>query len=105
MKEYIFKTNAITRCFECPFRDGLYCLACDDKPINKYRGVKTRESFCPLVELPPHGRLGDLDNVRKAIEDGIEAMARSGITVDGGHLWRILNDALDNAPTIVEASE
>jgi len=67
----------------------------DDKGLHK----------ATVKELPPHGRLGDLDNVRKAIEDWIEAMARSGITVDGGHLWRILNDALDNAPTIVEASK
>ena len=60
MSEYLIKTKeAITKCFECPFRDGLFCLASDEKPINKYRGIKTRESFCPLVEIPPHGELID----------------------------------------------
>lgn len=63
MAEYLFKTEAITRCYECPFRDGLCCLASDEKPINKYRGVKTRESFCTLVEVPTHGRLIDIDDL------------------------------------------
>lgn len=80
MKEYIFKTKAITRCYECPFRDGLYCLASDEKPINKYKGVKTRESFCPLVEVPPHGDLVDRDFI---IENGL---------------------SLKEAPTVIEAS-
>lgn len=93
MSEYLIKTKeAITRCFECPFRDGLFCLASDEKPINKYRGIKTRESFCPLVEVPtPHGRLGDLDALEESLEASDEDIYTKHI------LW--------DAPTIIEASE
>lgn len=88
MSEYLIKTKEpITKCFECPFRDGLYCLASDEKPINKYRGIKTRESFCPLVEVPPHGRLGDLDALEEQVFD------------DGSYLL------VHNAPTVIEASK
>ena len=50
-----------------------------------------------------HGRIGDLDAVYKDICNGIEAMTDVGMPADGQYLWGKLNDALDNAPTIIEA--
>ena len=49
-----------------------------------------------------HGRLGDLDAVMSDICSGINAMTNIGIAVDGEYLWGKLNDAIDNAPTIIE---
>ena len=50
-----------------------------------------------------HGRLVDADAVYKDICDSIEEMTNIGIAVDGQYLWEKLNDALFNAPTIIEA--
>lgn len=47
------------------------------------------------IELPPHGRLGDLDRVRERLGDDIF------ICYD---CRRLLDDVFDTAPTIVEAS-
>ena len=52
-----------------------------------------------------HGRLGDLDAVMDDINRSIEAMTNIGIMVDGEYLWGKLNDAIYNAPTIIEADK
>ena len=59
----------------------------------------------PSIELPDkHGRLKDADAIKKRIDDGIENMTRVGIVVDAQFLWDLINVALNEAPTIVEAS-
>lgn len=54
----------------------------------------------PLPEH--HGRIGDLDAVMNDICNSINEMTKIGIGVDSEYLWRKLNDAIDNAPTIIE---
>lgn len=65
------------------------------------------ESYIKNGTLLPkgHGRIGDLDAVYDDICNSINAMTAIGITVDGEFLWSKLNDALDNAPTIIEADK
>ena len=59
---------------------------------------------CPLAELPEnHGRLIDADAFMADICRSINEMTKIGIMVDGDYLWCKLEDALENAPTIVEA--
>lgn len=50
-----------------------------------------------------HGRIGDLDAVMNDICNSINEMTKIGIGVDGEYLWRKLNDAIDNAQTIISA--
>lgn len=52
-----------------------------------------------------HGRLIDADAMFKDICNSIESMTNIGIAVDGQYLWRKLNDALFNAPTIIAADK
>ena len=55
-----------------------------------------RPDWCPLVELPPHGRLIDI----KSVEDG------KFVTVgnDYQRWWNgALESVIDNAPTVIEA--
>ena len=57
--------------------------------------VDGRPEWCPLIELPPHGRLIDADELRhkwKALKDG--------------RWYKIIEvEDLDNAPTVIEAEE
>ena len=55
----------------------------------------------PLPEH--HGRIGDLDAVMSDINNNINEMTNIGIAIDGEYLWGKLNDAIDNAQTIIEA--
>ena len=63
----------------------------------------TRPTWCPLVPVPPHGRLGDLDELCKEVNricDEYDA----GIVSEMSCLNRLLG-AFQNAPTIIPAEE
>ena len=71
------------------------CKICCGLPY-QHRDVKGRRPDCPLVELPPHGRLIDI----KSVEEG------KFVTVgnDYQRWWNgALESVIDNAPTVIEA--
>lgn len=89
-------------CYECPFGLLEYTSQYYSKTIrNKFaccitHKAKTstrRNRFCPLVEVPtPHGRLIDAD-----VLTGEQYMQ--------GNIMVVEMDAIENAPTIIEAEE
>ena len=78
-------------CFDCPCcnNENGYC-----KIRNEYVYGEVPRS-CPLVPVPPHGRLADLDQ----IENEIARLAPEDYTTGGIRL------ILDYAPTIIPAEE
>ena len=82
-------------CKEC----GLYIEgACYAKGYRDYRSIMdtAKPDDCPLIELPPHGRLIDI----KSVED------RKFVTVSNDYQrwWNgALESVIDNAPTVIEA--
>ena len=83
----LIKKEMPQNCTGCPICCGL--------PY-QYRDEKGRRPDCPLIELPPHGRLIDI----KSVEYG-------KFTAVGNEYQRWWNGALesviDNAPTVIEA--
>ena len=77
-----------------------YCFI-DQSECNLHESVniwKERHPDCPLIELPPHGRLIDI----KSVEEG------KFVTVgnDYQRWWNgALESVIDNAPTVIERSE
>ena len=62
--------------------------------------AKAKNADCPLVPVPPHGRLGDLDALHKLfLEKGKEYKGVGGAMVAAA-AWCIAN-----APTIIPAEE
>ena len=63
--------NMPKNCDECRFDAGGYCLA---KSLNFLDWCEVndrpRPSWCPLVEIPPHGRLIDADALNALIDSG-----------------------------------
>ena len=59
------------RCSNCWLMDGedSWCCATRGRHLDpEYRyGIKDKPDFCPLVELPPHGRLIDADEAYDAL--------------------------------------
>lgn len=99
-------------CLSCPHHEHgtiheweLYCGLTgdyighwDDKSLNNGHRLDT----CPLVEVPPHGRLIDGDNVIKLL--------REQLTGDRDTVYEYYDDGLEMAiselsivPTIIEA--
>ena len=90
------------RCADCWLMDGNdgWCSACRGKHlVCDYRyGIKDRPEWCPLVPIPPHGRLIDAD----ALDDVLMKLADNTYTPKVFASWLTYEE---NAPTIIPASE
>ena len=90
---------------------GLSCVCLMAKKSGSMDAArKGRLSFCPLIEVPQHGRLIDADELLVELGSehihGIEAIIKAN---DGKDCWTSgLHTAwrcIDDAPTIIEAEE
>ena len=88
------------QCAECDFcggiimPDGIYCCDCPSeashgKNISDAINNDTRADFCPLIELPPHGRLIDADKLVRIWT--------------GAQFYGSIKPIVDARPTIIEA--
>lgn len=99
------------RCGLCPCFHAEHPMHCQavkahkDKRIIAPYGAPIPD-WCPLIELPPHGRLGDLDVLAEDLaifKDGHD----EGWGYDGG-MYEAYNNSLmlvEDAPTIIEAEK
>lgn len=70
-----------------------------------YAQSNTRPSWCPLVEIPPHGRLIDAGEVMKSIkEDYCDSCEYKPTTCHDCHIGDVLF-IIANAPTVIESEE
>lgn len=61
------------RCIDCPFmvsRDNDDCILQTEVENELARTWEELKASCPLTELPPHGRLADLDKIIEDYWDG-----------------------------------
>ena len=79
-------------CSLCPFCFGANNIC---PWTREYANSKGRHKDCPLVPVPPHGRLIDADELRqkwKALKDG--------------RWYKVIEvEDLDNAPTVIPADK
>lgn len=98
------------RCGLCPCfhaEHPMYCQAVKahkDKRIIAPYGAPIPD-WCPLIELPPHGRLIDVDEPMTKIS----TMMQEPDYQHEGENWMVglimARDAIDEAPTVIEGSE
>lgn len=62
-----------------------------------YPETNFRPSWCPLIELPPHGRLGDLDALAEYVHQQDDWLSETAIHAFCGILCK--------TPTIIPAEE
>ena len=80
-------------CDNCLFDNSIWCLLNPKSADMIYDIADGRPKWCPLIEIPPHGRLIDADALEtdtewSEYEDGFTSYSRSVILY---------------APTIIEA--
>lgn len=90
---YIKDMDMPTSCADCRFAIDSLCYAC--LPERKAERKRMVANYCPLVEVPPHGRLIDAD--------AIEMNYRDIRLNDGMKIYT--QRAINSAPTIIPASE
>lgn len=65
-----------------------------------------RPSWCPLIEIPPHGRLIDADALAKTIAEHVYPVADYFNSRDYGMFWTGgIEKAINEQSTIIEAEE
>lgn len=97
-----------TSCLECPLTDG-HSASCLITEKSVYFSIDKRHDDCPLVPVPPHGRLGDLDQLKELFREVIGNIAkRKEIEPVLEHMVRasaMVIEMIDDAPTIIESEE
>ena len=90
-------------CFYCPFRrkinpDDIQCLVTRDVFEETFAGtIESRNrGNCPLIELPPHGRLIDADKITLTDID-------LALCEDYKSLLSLYINKVESAQTIIEA--
>ena len=115
MAEYLIKFDEeIKSCDVCPF-----CETNDDLDSEDYRHmycgyphigefvtdyIACRHPDCPLVEMPPHGRLGDLDALAEHIKNVYCKNCKRSRVMCKSCEYGDMIDEIEDAPTIIEAS-
>lgn len=80
-------------CDECHFNEGPYCLAVEGVYCQAIYDGSVRHKQCPLIDIPPHGRLIDADVLKEVSH------------YDDHDMCVVDADDIDNAPTIISAEE
>jgi hypothetical protein len=107
MGVYIKGMEMPKNCAECPLKEYMICegnnppTICVNGYVNEIpkRGII---SDCPLVHVPPHGRLGDLDELKERATKRLYA-SNHGSMAEA--YYAALIDLIDSAPTIIPAEE
>lgn len=107
-------------CDDCCVNVDCWCMA-TIKPndysndVYDYMNNGTKPDWCPLIEIPPHGRLIDASEIsehkyatipqyRKEIAEGKTKSDDEAIAFKHG--WNYAIDSIiENAPTIIEAED
>ena len=106
MGVYIAKMEMPKSCYICPFCDyvSARCDAVKGTPYTPESRYEKRADFCPLVPVPPHGRLIDADVQDAQIEALIERHLH-GYTKSTWDFICELRDILKRNSTIIPAEE
>ena len=104
------------RCIDCPCEyDCILCKATGNQFMYRSEAnggyvdfCDTRMPDCPLIELPPHGRLIDADALMLIIKDYIDEY--SDVDTEGYHnlKWCAMKEvemAIEDATTVIEESD
>lgn len=100
MGVYIKDMEMPTSCWDCYFQDCGNCRLNVHKVVDKCIIEDRRDEDCPLVPVPPHGRLIDADALIKNLSLD-ENDAENGASL----LMAVFLEVLKAAPTIIQAEE
>lgn len=92
-------------CDKCRFQSALR-LYCDAMPYNFCGNTDDieRPDWCPLIELPPHGRLIDAD-FEEQHYTSMTTNPTPDVTEQDKHNSLVIVRALQMAKTVIEGSE
>lgn len=108
MSIYIKGMEMPSSCLHCDFADEFGDCCCKDtEPYEcEFDKHDSRPDWCPLIELPPHGRLGDLDALFLAMFQCTDGSIIGDKDIDGWPFearYADIKRFIRQAPTIIPA--
>jgi hypothetical protein len=101
---YLPNMEMPTDCWDCPLRNTKLCPCKGYTTALEY--TANRHPNCPLVPVPKHGRLGDLDElIDKVIAKYLEHERKGELLFAAAEIKQDIVDLISNAPTIIPAEE
>lgn len=93
-------------CYYCPMTNDGFYLCKATSPFKELENdcEECKPQWCPLIPVPPHGRLIDAD----ALDKTLEFIGEAEEQIYGNQNWKFAmkcRQALENAPTVIEAEE
>lgn len=85
------------------FGDYPVCRITGEQRGYNFRTREKRMDKCPLVPVPPHGRLIDADKMERDMSNTVQGDIRGYPYSDT--LWDMAFRWIDHQPTIIEAEE
>ena len=94
-----------SKCIRCPVNLYGRCLVNDDKDVSEATADAVRYKDCPLVPVPPHGRLISADELIEFIENRYEITWKDDY--EGGVKDACVDilEKISTMPTVIPASE
>lgn len=91
-------------CYFCGLTDTsfIHCEAFSPTKLLEDDCEERRPKWCPLIELPPHGRLIDADRLVPILKCVSEAEGQIYGHCNWNFAGKCINE-IDNAPTVLEA--
>lgn len=103
MSVYIKGMEMPTGCVKCLLNSDSKCLIMPNAGYDETNGSERRHD-CPLIPVPEHGRLGDLDLLTKVLKAKAKNPLNQETTpYSWAFAYECLADALGDMPTIIPA--
>ena len=97
---YIKGMEIPDKCGHCRFADAFDCWV--DRQFIPTHDARRKD--CPLIEIPPHGRLGDLDELYNHLNEWYLTHEHGFSETEKIYIMAMLSGVKDS-PTIIPASE
>ena len=106
MGVYIKGMEMPNNCQECVCINDeyFYCQAVGRQPQDE-NVISRRPDWCPLVEVQPHGRLIDADELQRKFERMANEEWNKNIAVSAASCFDDAAVVVEDAPTIIETEE
>ena len=95
MSEFLVKMDTPNRCCDCPMCYDYILCRLAGKEFGEIECVEIVADWCPLIKIPPHGRLIDAD----------ELPVSTAVPFDHASYEYVSLYNIKIAPTIIEAEE
>lgn len=96
-------------CYLSEFDPGFYAYVCKPTGIRidyDMAKIDRPRTICPLVPVPEHGRLGDLDKlIDKVIAKYLEHERKGELVFAAAEVKQDIVDLISDAPVIIPAEE